>query len=179
MSTLPLSAPSPTSGFHSSYYLGVGWGIAEAVWGIVQGYEQLALYEDVMRPSQESLDSLRKAENGPSGWRSDDEADEEQYLEEMNRADEAELERKVEILERMRARRDLEAVIGVRFPVSWRHLIGTIVSSLADYPARLASALATRHAAHQPRPDAGALCILFRSRADIQTPDPSIAAWNG
>ena len=112
-----MSAPSPTSGFHSSYYLGLGWGIAEAVWGIVQGYEQLALYEDVMRPSPDSPET--KIENGPNAWRSDDEVDEEQYLEEMNRADEAELERKVEILERMRARRDLEAVIGVRFPVSF------------------------------------------------------------
>lgn len=81
MATLPMIAPSPTSGFHSSYYLGLGWGIAEAAWGIVQGWEQLTLYEDVLVPPLEEV------------------------RDEVDEMDEAELERKVEALERMRARR--------------------------------------------------------------------------
>lgn len=98
--------PSPTSGFHSSYYLGLGWGIAEAVWGIVQGYEQLALYQDVMRPEEEDQEEITKIENGQIDRLSNvGSLDEEQYLDEIARADEAELERKVEALERMRERR--------------------------------------------------------------------------
>lgn len=108
LATLPLSSPSPTSGFHSSYYLGLGWGIAEAIWGIVQGYDQLALYQDVMRPEEDDKEEIVKVENGQNGLdRSSDAGslDEEQYLDEVARADEAELERKVEALERMRERR--------------------------------------------------------------------------
>ena len=44
--------------------------------------------------------------------------EEEARLLQRAREDEAELERKVEILERMRERRDLEDVLGVPLPVS-------------------------------------------------------------
>lgn len=96
LATLPMIRPSPTSGFHSSYYLGLGWGLAEAIWGIVQGWEQLVLYEDVMR-SEADVEvvkglGLEDAETGS----------EDVDVEEL---EEAELERRVEILERMRARR--------------------------------------------------------------------------
>jgi hypothetical protein len=150
LSTLPLIVPSPTSGFHSSYYLGLGWGVAETAWGIVQGWDQLALYEDVMRPSddEERRETSSKGERGERGERrllledpADDGVPEEVDAEgaeggaEEVELDEAELERKVEILENMRARRgarglhradhtettlttpDLEEVIGVPFPV--------------------------------------------------------------
>ncbi|RSH91848.1 hypothetical protein EHS25_009218 [Saitozyma podzolica] len=108
LSTLPLIVPSPTSGFHSSYYLGLGWGVAEAAWGIVQGWDQLALYEDIMRPSdvEESRETSSKGERRILLLQE----------EPVDELDEAELERKVEILENMRARRDLEEVIGVPFP---------------------------------------------------------------
>lgn len=147
LSTLPLIVPSPTSGFHSSYYLGLGWGVAETAWGIVQGWDQLALYEDVMRPSddEERRETSSKGERGERRLLLEDPADDgvpeevdaegaEGGAEEVE-LDEAELERKVEILENMRARRgprglhradhtettlttpDLEEVIGVPFPV--------------------------------------------------------------
>lgn len=90
--------PSPTSGFHSSYYLALGWGAAETVWGIVQGWEQLALYEDVMRPEEGKVVGLGLED----GVRAEEMPVEEMDEEEM---DEVELERRVEILERMRARR--------------------------------------------------------------------------
>jgi hypothetical protein len=112
--------PSPTSGFHSSYYLGLGWGLAEVIWGIVQGYEQLSLYEDVMKPeprtrnteaavvkedtqagtenAQDELTPQVGLLNSEFSTDADPNADRE-------REDEAELERKVEILERMRERR--------------------------------------------------------------------------
>ncbi|KAK1922103.1 hypothetical protein DB88DRAFT_497151 [Papiliotrema laurentii] len=117
LSSLPLSTPSPTSGFHSSYYLGLGWGIAEAAWGIVQGYEQLSLYQDIMKPDEGDEEAYRKAENEVvEDDVSDTSSMDEEQLEDAQRADEAELERRVEVLERMRARRDLEEVIGVPFP---------------------------------------------------------------
>lgn len=108
LSTLPLSVPSPTSGFHSSYYLGLGWGIAEAIWGIIQGYDQLALYEDVMRPENDDEEALSGNKSGEDEHYTDSDAtsmDGEPYTDEIERADEAELERKVEVLERMRERR--------------------------------------------------------------------------
>ena len=123
MSTLPLITRSPTSGFHSSYYLGLGWGIAETVWGIIQGYEQLALYADIMQaeePTRWNNVLGLKMENG-EGEDEDAEGrgmdspravfldamsiDEEQVALMAEREDEAELERKVEVLERVRARR--------------------------------------------------------------------------
>ncbi|WVR00178.1 hypothetical protein IAU59_007320 [Kwoniella sp. CBS 9459] len=175
MSTLPLIVPSPTSGFHSSYYLGLGWGVAEVTWGIVQGWEQLELYKEVMRPSDSSSSFRRRGLRLPSddeqvdieaqtpttatvantrkgngngtgngngkGSKSDpklnlssvtersdeddevledDEGTDEEGIEEMEEQErieeEDELERKVEILERMRARRDLEEVLGIPFP---------------------------------------------------------------
>jgi hypothetical protein len=106
LSSLPLSTPSPTSGFHSSYYLGLGWGIAEAAWGIVQGYEQLSLYQDIMKPDEGDEEAYRKAENEVvEDDLSDTSSMDEEQLEDAQRADEAELERRVEVLERMRARR--------------------------------------------------------------------------
>lgn len=100
--SVPLTVPSPTSGFHSSFWLGLGWGTAETVWGIVQGWEQLALYRDV-------LGDAAPQECGACAWDADDaeeayddfpeEAEEEVLLEEE------ELERRVEVLENMRARR--------------------------------------------------------------------------
>ncbi|OXC70802.1 hypothetical protein AYX13_00785 [Cryptococcus neoformans] len=132
--TLPLIVPSPTSGFHSSYYLGLGWGVAEVAWGIVQGWEQLSLYQEIM-PSSDKL-YLPDEEDHADGEdeqerakresmlsaveeRDEEESDrdiEEGEDEEEDELDESELEKKVEILERMRARRDLEQVIGVPFP---------------------------------------------------------------
>jgi hypothetical protein len=120
LASIPLVTPSPTSGFHSSYYLGLGWGLAEVIWGIVQGYEQLSLYEDVMKPeprtrsteaevvkedtqagtenAQDELTPQVGLLNSEFSMDADPNADRE-------REDEAELERKVEILERMRERR--------------------------------------------------------------------------
>jgi hypothetical protein len=103
-----LSAPSPTSGFHSSYYLGLGWGIAEAIWGIIQGYDQLALYEDVMTPEggdEEASTHVKFQEDDQYADSDATSVEEERYSAENERADEAELERKVEVLERMRERR--------------------------------------------------------------------------
>ncbi|WVQ84621.1 hypothetical protein IAT38_006776 [Cryptococcus sp. DSM 104549] len=157
MSTLPLIVPSPTSGFHSSYYLGLGWGLAEAAWGIVNGWEQLALYQEVMRPADDAglrlpsdeeeiqaalgdatpeerakmepaaaatakREGLLSAvvERDEEGYDSVDDEREaeltEEEEEEEDQLDEAELERKVEILERMRERRELEEVIGLPYP---------------------------------------------------------------
>ncbi|ORY33440.1 hypothetical protein BCR39DRAFT_592790 [Naematelia encephala] len=117
MSTLPLVSPSPTSGFHSSYYLGLGWGVAEVTWGIVQGYEQLALYSDVMRPEEIDLEGTGSVKFEVQ------ESEEGRLLEspeiaeiQLQLEDEEELERRVEVLERMRGRRDLEEVIGVPYP---------------------------------------------------------------
>ncbi|WVO21257.1 uncharacterized protein IAS62_002564 [Cryptococcus decagattii] len=133
--TLPLIVPSPTSGFHSSYYLGLGWGVAEVTWGIVQGWEQLALYQEVMPspdriylPDEEDHDDDEEDEQERAKRegmlsaveeRDEEESDreiEEEEDEEEDVLDDSELEKKVEILERMRARRDLEQVIGVPFP---------------------------------------------------------------
>ncbi|OCF38115.1 hypothetical protein I316_00339 [Kwoniella heveanensis BCC8398] len=166
MSTLPLIIPSPTSGFHSSYYLGLGWGVAEVTWGIVQGWEQLELYKEVMRLSPTSTSFRQRGVRLPTDdddleaqtpttvtivntrtgngnaiktdpklssvtERSDeddevleeedeDEDEDEEGIEEREEQErieeEDELERKVEILERMRARRDLEEVLGIPFP---------------------------------------------------------------
>ena len=106
LSTLPLIISPTTSGFHSSYYLGLGWGAAEAAWGIVQGWDQLALYEDVMKP--EAGDEERSS----GKVETEDEIDGGEGLldlvtiqEARDVDDEVDLERKVEILERMRARR--------------------------------------------------------------------------
>lgn len=102
--SVPLTTPSPTSGFHSSFWLGLGWGTAETVWGIVQGYEQLALYEDV-------LGDAAPQECGACAWDAED-ADEtydefpdSPVGEEEVLLEEEELERRVEVLENMRARR--------------------------------------------------------------------------
>nr|XP_018260855.1 uncharacterized protein I303_06572 [Kwoniella dejecticola CBS 10117]OBR83013.1 hypothetical protein I303_06572 [Kwoniella dejecticola CBS 10117] len=129
--TLTLITISPISGFHSSYYLGLGWGSAEVTWGIVQGWEQIELYKEVMRPSSSpqlpsaDLESQRPlaptlSRNGKRegllssvSERSDEDdsqAIDDQPLEEEREDNEAEedeedLERKVEILERMRSRR--------------------------------------------------------------------------
>lgn len=120
--TLPLIVPSPTSGFHSSYYLGLGWGVAEVTWGIVQGWEQLALYQEVMPssnriylPDEEDHDdedeqgrAKREGMLSAVEERDEEESDrdiEEEEHEEVDELDDSELEKKVEILERMRARR--------------------------------------------------------------------------
>lgn len=121
--TLPLIVPSPTSGFHSSYYLGLGWGVAEVTWGIVQGWEQLALYQEVMPgpdriylPDEEDHDddedgqerAKREGMLSAVEERDEEESDreiEEEEDEEEDVLDDSELEKKVEILERMRARR--------------------------------------------------------------------------
>lgn len=120
--TLPLIVPSPTSGFHSSYYLGLGWGVAEVTWGIVQGWEQLALYQEVMPssnriylPDEEDHDDEDEQERAKREGmlsaveeRDEEESDrdiEEEEHEEVDELDDSELEKKVEILERMRARR--------------------------------------------------------------------------
>lgn len=101
LSTLPLITPSPISGFHSSFYLGLGWGIAETTWGIIQGWEQLALYEDLMLLEEGVSitvdDGSREDVVGGGGLLMSPDI--------MEREDEADLERKVEILERMRERR--------------------------------------------------------------------------
>jgi len=66
--------------------------LAEATWGIVQGWEQMSLYEDIMQPTDESrFEGL--------GLVPEDEVVDE----------EEELERKVEALERMRGRRGKSA----------------------------------------------------------------------
>lgn len=107
--SVPLTIPSPTSGFHSSFWLGLGWGTAETVWGIVQGWEQLALYQDV-------LGDAAPQECGACAWDAEAEAaeaeleldesyDEFPVAEEEVLLEEEELERRVEVLENMRSRR--------------------------------------------------------------------------
>lgn len=104
--SVPLTTPSPTSGFHSSFWLGLGWGTAETVWGIVQGYEQLALYQDV-------IGDAAPQECGACAWDADPDLEDETYdefpdspvSEEDVLLEEEELERRVEVLENMRARR--------------------------------------------------------------------------
>jgi hypothetical protein len=116
MSTLPIIVPSPTSGFHSSYYLGLGWGLAEVTWGIVQGWEQMSLYEDVMTPELDAGMEESKTQglglvDGEASEEEEGQGGESQYtfygMDEAARQveEEAELERKVEALERMRGRR--------------------------------------------------------------------------
>jgi len=112
MSTLPIIIPSPTSGFHSSYYLGLGWGLAEVTWGIVQGWEQMSLYEDVMTPELDAgMDESKVQGLGLVGHDHESDAGESGYTiqgineEQRQLEEEAELERKVEALERMRGRR--------------------------------------------------------------------------
>jgi len=110
LSSLALIVPSPASGFHSSYYLGLGWGFAEAVWGIVQGWEQMSLYEDVMKEEDGTLmlktDLEVDHDNGRIQGDNAEELDEALY----QNIDESELERRVEILERMRGRRGQQVV---------------------------------------------------------------------
>lgn len=108
MATLPIIVPSPTSGFHSSYYLGLGWGLAEVTWGIVQGWEQMSLYEDVMTPELDS--GMGESKIQGLGLVDDSDGESGYTIQGMNEVDrqleeEAELERKVEALERMRGRR--------------------------------------------------------------------------
>jgi len=108
MATLPIIIPSPTSGFHSSYYLGLGWGLAEVTWGIVQGWEQMSLYEDVMTPELDS--GMEESKVQGLGLVEDSDGESGYTIQGMNEVDrqleeEAELERKVEALERMRGRR--------------------------------------------------------------------------
>lgn len=135
MSTLPIITPSPTSGFHSSYYLGLGFGLAEVTWGIVQGWEQMSLYEDVMTPElDQGLEESGKPEglgliNGADHERREQE-DTSDYedgessgtihaMDDLMRQveEEAELERKVEALERMRGRRG--TLLTSRLIVPW------------------------------------------------------------
>lgn len=103
--SVPLTIPSPTSGFHSSYWLGLGWGVAEAVWGIVQGYEQLSLYEDLSEPwvvaelEDDECDAEDNLSTVPEEGALLDPEDEAGANDDL-----AELEHRVEILERMRAR---------------------------------------------------------------------------
>lgn len=120
LSTLPIIVPSPTSGFHSSYYLGLGWGTAEVAWGIVKGWEQLSLYQDVMRLEVEPESNGKEAlglklnpddEDDLEEGQADSAVELRKQLEE-----EDELFRKVDVLERMRSRRELEDVIGIPFP---------------------------------------------------------------
>lgn len=108
MATLPIIIPSPTSGFHSSYYLGLGWGLAEVTWGIVQGWEQMSLYEDVMTPELDF--GMEESKVQGLGLVEDSDGESGYTIQGMNEVDrqleeEAELERKVEALERMRGRR--------------------------------------------------------------------------
>jgi hypothetical protein len=102
-------SPSVSSGFHSSYYLGLGWGVAEVAWGLVQGWEQLKLYEDVLQePRVHDEDALEFEGDGltPIAEQSGmDQGDDSSLLSDRIEQDEAELERKVEILERLRGRR--------------------------------------------------------------------------
>ncbi|WVO18543.1 hypothetical protein L204_106262 [Cryptococcus depauperatus] len=155
LSTLPLICPSLISGFHSSYYLGLGWGTAEVTWGIIQGWEQLALYQEVMLPCKDeepsatlgkfkdiakkhlgqdnilssveerdednnSIDDInRQYDRSISQEEVGEETDEDDETVDIageEEEDETELERKVEILERIRARRELEDVLGLPFP---------------------------------------------------------------
>lgn len=113
MSTLPIITPSPSSGFHSSYYLGLGFGLAEVTWGIVQGWEQMSLYEDVMTPELDA--GLEEGKTEGLGLINGDLTDGDenessatiQAIDDVTRQleEEAELERRVEALERMRGRR--------------------------------------------------------------------------
>lgn len=105
--SVPLTVPSPTSGFYSSFWLGLGWGVAEMVWGTVQAFEQLALYQDVLGDAPERGCGACAWDAGisdfsPEGMDEEEaEAEEEAILE----VEEEELERRVEALENMRARR--------------------------------------------------------------------------
>lgn len=105
--SVPLTIPSPTSGFHSSYWLGLGWGLAETAWGIVQGWEQLALYEDVVKPH----DAWDAGESGLVTVPEDVELLRGEIDDDDEEDDVAELELRVQVLERMRARHGESSVV--------------------------------------------------------------------
>lgn len=113
MVSVPLTIPSATSGFHSSYYLGLGWGVAECAWGIVQGWEQLALYQD--DDEQPFCDDACAEEcmdpEGPVDLDAEDPDDDD------DDDDLDELEHRVSILQKMQARHELEQVMGTPFPM--------------------------------------------------------------
>lgn len=101
-------SPSVSSGFHSSYYLGLGWGVAEVAWGLVQGWEQLKLYEDVLDQPKGLVEEPETIDNDPTPTAEQSGMDEDDISSISSadiQEDEEELERKVEILERMRGRR--------------------------------------------------------------------------
>ena len=144
LATLPIVVPSPTSGFHSSYYLGLGWGTAEVAWGIVKGWEQLALYQDVMRPEVEPETNGKEAlglKITPDDEEDLEEGQDDSAIELRKQLEEEEeLFRKVDVLERMRSRRELEDVIGIPFPVSastWTLIISVADSQNIPFPLHL------------------------------------------
>lgn len=103
--SVPLTVPSPTSGFYSSFWLGLGWGAAEVVWGTLQGFEQLALYRDVLGDApQRECGACAWEDGGESDFPPDEPLDEVEDEEEVL-LEEEELERRVEALENMGARR--------------------------------------------------------------------------
>lgn len=81
-------------------------------WGIVQGWEQMSLYEDVMTPEPGASVEQGKTEglgliNGDVVDEDDESTGTIQPMDDVTRQleEEAELERRVEALERMRGRR--------------------------------------------------------------------------
>lgn len=116
--SVPLTIPSPTSGFHSSFYLGLGWGVSQTAWGIVQAWEQLCLYEDVLTDAPEDVTCWDDGESGLTTVPEDQALLTPEDAMIQDEEDAAELASRVEILERMRARHELEEVMGIPFPVS-------------------------------------------------------------
>ncbi|KAI0673147.1 hypothetical protein C8Q78DRAFT_1123395 [Trametes maxima] len=67
-----MAYPLPTwrdAAFTRVWWLGLGWAAAEAATGVVQGYQQLALYRSVMVPV-ERVRKILDASRGPGGSRS-------------------------------------------------------------------------------------------------------------
>lgn len=111
LSTLPLIIPSITSGFHSSFYLGLGWGAAETTWGIVRGWQMLAPYEPAQRAREDAETGVKVAlgleqeatQDTETGYENESAfIRREVQLEEL---EEAEIEDKMMALEKARERR--------------------------------------------------------------------------
>lgn len=65
--------PLPTwrdPAFHRVWWVALGWALADVSVGIAQGYEQLALYRDVMVPHEKVRDAVAQWQNTSrsSGW---------------------------------------------------------------------------------------------------------------
>ncbi|GHJ88935.1 hypothetical protein NliqN6_5337 [Naganishia liquefaciens] len=112
--------------FQQSYHLGLGWGLAEAFWGIAKGwFAGMRLYVDVLPWKRQNLAATRNIvqssdEYLPSGV-SDEAVEErrdgmEMEVDDDDSSAEEDLATKIAILERLQGRRELEQALGIPFP---------------------------------------------------------------